>query len=284
MELHLIGAGRHPRTRELRRQTRHQRRSFWIGPLHVSPQKRFTVNTEFCAKHYDQIVVGISNGTVLVQHVRDKFVDAEELRVLCFGSPKEQDDLLAANAEQTRLEAEEAERVAAAKAEEVNAQVAAELAAALAAEEAAALAALTSEEADAVKQVEEALGDTAPAATETDAVDPLPPGDAPATEVVQAYDIRWGDTNLLLDPEPATEAPAEEAPATEPTEALEAAPEEPASETALSEPEAAALHALPEGWETGSVPDLLAHATRLGLKVEGTPSRKSLVKLIKKGS
>jgi hypothetical protein len=281
MKLTLIGAGRHPRTKELRRRTHHQRRTFWIGPLHIAPQKKFAVNAEFCAKHYDAIVSGIKNGTVLVQHAFDKFVNPEELKTLCFGTPVEQDILL----EQNAAELAAAEAIAAAEAEAKAADVVAETETALTAELETAAADISTFDPALVAQLDAAIEAELAATPEAPVVEEAPA--APAEEPVAEQPV----AEEAVEAEPAAEPVMEEAAPAEPV-AEEAVAEEPvAAEEPAVEPEAmpeetveesAPKAELPENWESSSVAELLDLAEKLGCKFDGTPSRKSLVKMIKK--
>lgn len=85
----LIGAGRHPVTKELRRSMLHQRRTFYIGDLHVMSNKRFPVTVEFVQQYFSTIVAKINEGTLLVQYKSDRFVTPAELKVLCYGDTTE---------------------------------------------------------------------------------------------------------------------------------------------------------------------------------------------------
>jgi hypothetical protein len=87
----LIGAGRHPHTKQKRqlRQPRHRNR--WIGTLQVSVGLRIPVNLEFVQQHFKQLVEAVNDGVVLVEYKSDRFVDPEELNTLVFGSDEARD-------------------------------------------------------------------------------------------------------------------------------------------------------------------------------------------------
>lgn len=87
MKLYLVGGGRNPHTRELRRAARFSRRVFRIGDLTIRPNRRVVVTTEFCAKHFKEIVAHITDGTLIVQHDADRFVTADDLRALLGRAP-----------------------------------------------------------------------------------------------------------------------------------------------------------------------------------------------------
>lgn len=255
MDLQLIGAGRHPKTKVLRQRTQPSRRTFWIGTLHIAPQKRFPVTVEFCKNYFDQIVAGINNGTVLVQHQHDKYVNPEELKILCFGNSAEVEaELARAKAAQ---DAEEAERVAAQAEMEQKA-----LQAAKDAEEAT----VREAEAERVRQETEAALQAALAQDEAAAAEAAvvsEPAAEPAMEEPAAEPAV--DAVADTDAPPAEEAPAAEP---EPTPAIEAAP-------------AAEPVELPKNWEELPVPELLKLSDTLNAVVVGTPSRKNVIKAIK---
>lgn len=85
----LVGAGRSPHTRELRRQKGFTRRNRWIGPIQVRTNMRIGVDIDFVKKHHDAIAKAVEDGVLLVEYKFDKFVDAEELQTLAFGSEEE---------------------------------------------------------------------------------------------------------------------------------------------------------------------------------------------------
>lgn len=87
MKLYLVGGGRNPHTRELRRAARFSRRVFRIGDLTIRPNRRVVVTTEFCAKYFKEIVAHITDGTLIVQHDADRFVTADDLRALLGRAP-----------------------------------------------------------------------------------------------------------------------------------------------------------------------------------------------------
>lgn len=87
----LIGAGRHPATKQLRQQNGFPRRNFWIGEINVRTGLRIPVNIAFVQKYYDEIARRISDGTLLVEYKMDKFVDLDELKTLAYGSDAEKE-------------------------------------------------------------------------------------------------------------------------------------------------------------------------------------------------
>jgi hypothetical protein len=85
----LIGAGRSPHTRNLRRNRGFRPRNRWIGPVQVRTHMRIAVDQDFVKQHYDQIVQAVEDGVLLVEYKLDRFVDATELKTLAFGSEEE---------------------------------------------------------------------------------------------------------------------------------------------------------------------------------------------------
>jgi hypothetical protein len=85
----LIGAGRHPATKQLRAQNGHQRRTFYIGELQIKSNLRLPVNLAFVQKYFDKIIQHIADGTLLVEYKYDTYVDPKELKTLAFGSDAE---------------------------------------------------------------------------------------------------------------------------------------------------------------------------------------------------
>lgn len=85
----LIGAGRSPHTRNLRRRNGFPHRNRWIGTIQMRAHLRVGVDREFVQKHYEQIVEAVRDGVLLVEYKLDRFVDAEELKTLAFGSEEE---------------------------------------------------------------------------------------------------------------------------------------------------------------------------------------------------
>ena len=286
MKLTLIGAGRAPQTKELRRLTQPRRRSFFVGPLQITPQKRIDVTVEFCRKHFTTIVPAIQNGTLLVRHNRDRFVDPAELKTLCFGTEEEQKALLEQNEAELKAQAdaviEEAQQALqdGLGAEDAAASAAAELTAADAAnaaeqkgyelikaeEEAAANAAE-----DAAAKQAQAAAEAAFAASVADKIREELSAESPMMAAVPAADV------------PVHAAPGEETPAAEEAPAAESATEEASvEEKAPAGGAAPAKVELPKGWEERSVPELADLAKSLGLTPNPDAGRKSLVKAIKK--
>ena len=286
MKLTLIGAGRAPQTKELRRLTQPRRRSFFVGPLQITPQKRIDVTVEFCRKHFTTIVPAIQNGTLLVRHNRDRFVDPAELKTLCFGTEEEQKALLEQNEAELKAQAdaviEETQQALqdGLGAEDAAASAAAELTAADAAnaaeqkgyelikaeEEAAANAAE-----DAAAKQAQAAAEAAFAASVADKIREELSAESPMMAAVPAADV------------PVHAAPGEETPAAEEAPAAESATEEASvEEKAPAGGAAPAKVELPKGWEERSVPELADLAKSLGLTPNPDAGRKSLVKAIKK--
>jgi hypothetical protein len=81
-KLYLLGGGRHPSTRALRRVNRFRPRVFDIGELTIRPNRRVDVTVEFVLKHFDAIVQHVNNGTLIVQHSADRLVDVDELHAI----------------------------------------------------------------------------------------------------------------------------------------------------------------------------------------------------------
>lgn len=75
----LVGAGRSPLTRDLRRQANFKRRSFRIGGILVRPNLRVEVNTRFVALHEKAVMDALESGTILVYDYTNKRLDADEL-------------------------------------------------------------------------------------------------------------------------------------------------------------------------------------------------------------
>lgn len=87
-KLYLIGAGRHPATRQLRRANRFSRRVNRVGELTIS-HRRVDVDLEFVRKHLKDIVAYMRKGTLIVAHSSDKFVDEAELLAMLDVDPVE---------------------------------------------------------------------------------------------------------------------------------------------------------------------------------------------------
>jgi len=80
--LYLVGGGRHPTTKTARRAARFERRVFQIAGITIRPNRRKDVNPAFIEKHLDAILEHVKDGTLIVQHRHDKFMDEAELRAL----------------------------------------------------------------------------------------------------------------------------------------------------------------------------------------------------------
>jgi hypothetical protein len=282
-QLYILGAGRHPRTKLLRAQKGHQRRTFYIGEIHVQSGKRLPISIEWASMHFDTIVKHIKDGTVLLHFGYDKFVDPEELRVLCFGTPEENEKY----AEALRRAAGSSATV------EPQAQPVA-------------------------TQPEAEVTVDSPTATEANS-EPVAAQESqgPTAEELENVAERSTESVVDLDDEPAAELTTEpEAPLTEEQEpevvpeapvATEEpeAPTEPEPETTAEEPRvdatpemvppsedaapavAAEQHVeLPEDWRRKSKTTLLGYAQALGLDVSSMPSNKQLIAMIEeaKGS
>ncbi len=101
LKLKLVASGRDPRTQERRRVTQPRRRTFWIGEMYISGNISYDVTLEWCKKNFTALVEKISEGTVILQHSYDNFVDPRELHTLCFGTGDEQAELIESNIEET---------------------------------------------------------------------------------------------------------------------------------------------------------------------------------------
>ena len=297
-QLYILGAGRHPLTKQLRARRGHQRRTFYIGELHIQSAKRLPVSIEWARAHFDAIVKHINDGTVLVHFAFDRFVDPDELRVLCFGTAEEQaayndeasapEGQSAAADDQTNTpEDRDAAAPQGAEAAQVNAESpetsSPEDSQGPTAEELANVAERGSESlVDLVDEPEAPVAEPEmPLAEETEpeVVPEAPvaaeePVDAPAPAEPEATETP------VQEPEAAAEEPRADAtpemvpPAPEP----EAVAEEP--EPVPAEEPAAPKLALPEDWRKKSKTTLLGYAEALGLDTSSMPSNKQLISMI----
>jgi hypothetical protein len=85
----LVGAGRSPHTKSLRRQNGFPQRNFYLGTLQIRTGMRVPVEVDFVKQHYDEIVKRVEAGTLLVEYRFDTFVDPKELGTLAFGSEED---------------------------------------------------------------------------------------------------------------------------------------------------------------------------------------------------
>lgn len=80
--IYLVGGGRHSATKQLRRAARFERRVFQIGGIPIRPNRRKDVNAAFVAKHVVEILSHVADGTLIVQHRHDRFMDTDEIKAL----------------------------------------------------------------------------------------------------------------------------------------------------------------------------------------------------------
>lgn len=78
-KLFLLGGGRHPTTKTARRLHRFERRVFRIGDVPIRPNRRKDVTLRFVLDHLQEVIAHIKDGTLIVQHDADNFVDVEEM-------------------------------------------------------------------------------------------------------------------------------------------------------------------------------------------------------------
>jgi hypothetical protein len=88
-DLVLIGATYDPRTKQIRQFKQPRRRNLWIGTIQLRSGMRAPLDLDFVRQHYDAIVTAIQDGLALLQYKHDQFVDADELKILAFGSEEE---------------------------------------------------------------------------------------------------------------------------------------------------------------------------------------------------
>lgn len=82
-KLWLLGGGRHRATRDLRRAARFKRRAYYLAGMIIRPGRKVDVTPHFIADHLDEILKRLGEGTLLIQHRGDHFVDEDELRAIC---------------------------------------------------------------------------------------------------------------------------------------------------------------------------------------------------------
>src|SRR3954470_10542295 len=87
----LIGAGRHPQTKQLRAKKKPARRNVWIGAVQITTGMRYPITVEFLKANFKPIAEGLENGVLLIEYKFDKSVDLEELTTLAFGSEGERE-------------------------------------------------------------------------------------------------------------------------------------------------------------------------------------------------
>lgn len=292
-QLYILGAGRHPLTKQLRARRGHQRRTFYIGELHIQSAKRLPVSIEWARAHFDTIVKHINDGTVLVHFSFDKFVDPDELRVLCFGTPEEQaeynneasaagdqnagaDDQTSTPADQSDAAPQGAEAAQAntespetSSPEDSQGPTAEELA-------------------NVAERGSESLVDLADEPEAPVAEPEMPLAEETEPEVVPEAPVAAEEPVDAPAPAEPAEPEATETPAQEPEAAAEGpradatpemVPPEPELEAAAEEPAAPKL-ALPEDWRKKSKTTLLGYAEALGLDVSSMPSNKQLISMI----
>lgn len=271
-QLYILGAGRHPRTKLLRASRGHQRRTFYIGELHIQSGKRLPISVGWASLYFDTIVKHINEGTVLLHFGYDKFVDPEELRILCFGTPEEQAEYTReASAEETAEGAPSQDAPVTAAGPETQPE-AQEVSQGPSAEELANVAERGTEAfVDLVDEPQDLAAEPETPLTEETEPEVVPEAPVAAEEPVDA-------------PAPAEpEAVAQEPAAEERTDATpEMVPPAPEPEAVLvPEPDAAkATLELPEDWRKKSKSTLLGYAQDLGLDVSSMPSNKQLISMI----
>lgn len=288
-QLYILGAGRHPRTKLLRAQRGHQRRTFYIGELHVQSGKRLPVSVEWASRYFNTIVKHIKDGTVLMHYGLDKFVDPEELHALCFGTAEEKAEY---DAEVAALTGDPAnppdphDDVDTDEANPLDTEVqtiadagAGEPSLGPSAEDLANVQDRSDEPVDPPLEPEVELPreQETPAAEEP-AVE-LPPEPEVAPEAAQDAPAAPETTEPpveapVADTTPEMAPPAPE-PEPEPEPMVEAAPVEAAPAPAVE---------LPDGWEKQSKQGLLVLAEKLGLDVSSMPSNRALVSMIKQAT
>lgn len=78
-KFYMLGGGRHASSRQTRRSNEFARRVFRIGGYPVRPGRRVDVSIDFLAANFQEVCAHIQNGTLLIQHSHDDFVDVDEL-------------------------------------------------------------------------------------------------------------------------------------------------------------------------------------------------------------
>lgn len=289
-QLYILGAGRHPKTKMLRAQRGHRRRTFYIGELHIQSNKRLPISVEWAGRHFDAIVRHIKDGTVLLHFARDKFVDPEELRTLCFGTPEEAAEYAAkANKNPPGENTPSTDPGDPASTDPGAGDVGEP---GLSDPEASIPQGPSAEELEKVAE----RGSEAPVDL---ADEPVAPPEAPAEALAEetapelppeapvAPEDVVETPEAPAEPEKEPEEPAaEETPAAEEAPVADVAPEipPPPEETLESPAEPAAKLELPEDWKRKSKSSLLGYADALGLDTSSMPSNKQLIAMIEKAT